>query len=79
MKEEEPSLEDEINKQNKNMKHVERHRGLLINWEKNKAQCESSELIFICGKMRNIAWETATQRALRNCSKELGKVSIYII
>ena len=30
--------------------------------------------------MRTIAWETAFQIALRNCSEELrGKVSIYVI
>ena len=30
--------------------------------------------------MRTIAWETASQIALRNCSKEVeGKVSIYVI
>ena len=30
--------------------------------------------------MRTIAWETAPQIALRNCSKEVGeKVSIYVI
>ena len=30
--------------------------------------------------MRTIAWETAFQISLRNCSKEVvGKVSIYVI
>ena len=30
--------------------------------------------------MRTIAWETAFQRAPRNCSKEVGeKVSIFVI
>ena len=34
----------------------------------------------IWGKMRTIAWETAFQIALRNCSKEVrGKISIYVI
>ena len=42
------------------------------------AQCESCKLRFIWGKMRTIAWETALQIALRNCSKGAGgKVSIY--
>ena len=78
MKEEETSLEDEINKQNQNMKHVGVQRTTYQLEKKNKAQCESSELSFIWGKMRNIAWETATQRALRNCSKELWGRSVYI-
>ena len=34
---------------------------------------------FIGGKMRTIAQETAFQIALRNCSKEVKKVSIYVI
>ena len=47
---------------------------------KKKAQCESCKLSSICGKMRTISWETAFQRALRNCSRELGgKVSKYVI
>ena len=42
-----------------------------------KMQCENCELSFIWGKMRTIAWETAFQIALRNCSKEVVmKVSI---
>ena len=35
---------------------------------KNKAQRESCDLSFIWGKMRTIAWETASQIVLRNCS-----------
>ena len=47
--------------------------------EKN-AQHVSCELSFIWGKMRTIAWETASQITLRNCSKEVaGEVSIYVI
>ena len=38
--------------------------------EKN-AQCESCELNFIGGKMRTITPDTASQKALRNCSKEV--------
>ena len=35
---------------------------------------------FIGGKVRAVAWETAFQTALRNCSKELcGRSSIYVI
>ena len=41
---------------------------------------ESCELSFIWCKMRSAARETASQIALRNCSKEAeGKVSIYVI
>ena len=29
--------------------------------------------------MRTIAWETASQTALRNCPKTWGEVSIYVI
>ena len=40
-------------------------------------QGESCESSYNWGKMRTIAWETAFQIALRNCSKELrGKISI---
>ena len=35
--------------------------------------CESCESRFIGGKMRTIAWETAFQKALRNCPKEAGR------
>ena len=37
-----------------------------------------AELSFIWGKMRTIAWETAFQIALRNCSKEVGGRSVYL-
>ena len=38
------------------------------------------ELSFIWGNMRTVAQETASQIALRNCSKEVGgKVCIYVI
>ena len=44
-----------------------------------KAQCVSLSC-FLWGKMRTVAWETAPQRALRNCSKEVGeKDSMYVI
>ena len=39
---------------------------------KKKAQHENCELSFIWGKMRTIAWETAFQISLRNCSREVG-------
>ena len=55
MKEEETSLEDEINKQNQNIKHVEIQRTTYQLEKKYEAQCESSELSFIWGKMRSIA------------------------
>ena len=29
--------------------------------------------MFICGKMRTTAWETAPQIALRNCFTEVGE------
>ena len=51
-----------------------------VNLKKKKAQRESHNWSFIWGKMRNAAWETAPQIALRNCSKEAGgKVSTYEI
>ena len=40
--------------------------------EKKKARCESCELSFIGGKVRTIAWETASQIALRNFAEEVG-------
>ena len=39
---------------------------------KKNAQLESCESNFMWGKMRTIAQQTAYQRALRNCSKEVG-------
>ena len=42
-----------------------------------KTHIESCELSFIWDKMRTVAQETASQIALRNCSKEVGgKVSV---
>ena len=39
-----------------------------------------ARLSLIWDKVRTIAWETAPQIALRNCSKEVtGKVHIYVI
>ena len=47
-----------------------------LSTEKN-AQPESCELSFLWGTRRTIAWETASQIALRTCSEEVtGKVSI---
>ena len=45
------------------------------------AQCESCELSnnIIWGKMRSIAQETASQKALRNFSKEVGGRSVLYI
>ena len=46
--------------------------------KKKNAQLESRESNFMWGKMRTIAQQTAYQRALRNCSKEVGgNASIY--
>ena len=44
--------------------------------EKN-AQCVSLSC-FLWGKMRTVAWETAPQRALRNCSEQVGGKSGYM-
>ena len=45
--------------------------------EKRRKMHKSCESRLIWGKMRTIAWETAFQIALRNCSKEVGgKVSV---
>ena len=53
-------------------------KGHRCQLKKKKAQHECYNWSFIWGKMRNAAWETAPQIALRNCSKEAGgKVSIY--
>ena len=51
----------------------------VVDLKKKTAQCESYELNFVWGKMRT--QETASQTALRNCSKEAGgkRVSIYVI
>ena len=38
----------------------------------------SCQLSFIGGRMRTIAWETAPQIALRNCSKGVGGRSMYM-
>ena len=43
----------------------------FVDWKK-KVQRESCELSFIWGKVRTIAWETAFQITLRNCSKEVS-------
>ena len=40
--------------------------------KKKEKQC-TMWVKFICGKMRTIAWETAPQTALRNCSTEVGE------
>ena len=47
---------------------------LVIVSTKKDAKLESCELSFIGGKMRTVAWETASQIALRECSKAaIGK------
>ena len=47
---------------------------------KKNVQCESSGFSFIWSKMRTIAWETAFQIALRDCSKKLGGgANIYVL
>ena len=43
---------------------------------KKEAQCESCGPSFIWGKMRTIAWETASQIALRKSSREVGERSV---
>ena len=43
------------------------------------AQRESCKLNFMWGQVRTIVQETAPQIALRNGSKEAGKVSTYVI
>ena len=45
---------------------------------KKDVQLESCELSFIWGKMRTAAWETASQIALRDCSKAAVGESQYI-
>ena len=52
---------------------------LLLCQLKKNAQRESCKLSFYLGKMRPAAGETAPQIALRHCSKEAGRVSIYVI
>ena len=48
--------------------------------KKKHAQHKRCELSFIWGKMRTIAWETASQIVLRNYPKKVvRKVSIYVI
>ena len=43
----------------------------------NNAQHESCELSFICGQIKTITWETASQTALRNSFEEVkGEVGI---
>ena len=38
-----------------------------------------NKLNFIWARMRTVAWETASQIALRNCLEVEGKVSICVI
>ena len=45
---------------------------------KNDAQLESGKLSLLRGKMRTAAWERASQRALRDCSKETAGEGQYI-
>ena len=51
------------------LQNIEQKKGLLT---KKNVQCESCELSFIWDKMRTAAWEMAPQKALRNCSEEVG-------
>ena len=46
---------------------------------KTDAQFERCELNFILGKMRTAAQETASQRTMRNCSKETVGEGQYVI
>ena len=46
---------------------------------KYNAQGERCEFSFIWGKMRTIAWETASQIALRNSSKEVEGAKVSYI
>ena len=45
---------------------------------KHHAQLESCELSFIWGKMRTVAQEAASHKALRDCSKAAAGESQYI-
>ena len=54
------------------------HSAVRVSTEKQNPKPESCKLRFIWGRMRTTALETASQIALRNCSKEArGKVSQY--
>ena len=46
--------------------------------KKKNGKGKSCDLSFMRGKMRTIAQETASQTALRNCSEEVGRWSLYI-
>ena len=48
-----------------------------VDWKKKNAR-ESCELSFIEVEMRTLA-RAASQVALRNCSREVGKVGVYVI
>ena len=48
-------------------------------WLKKNAQSESCKLSFIWGNVGAAAQETAPQIALRNCSKEMGGRTAYVI
>ena len=86
----------ELNRQGKLIKSIARGKRAWIQlWLKKKdgnvfkhwgadlkknAHHESCELSFIWDKMRTVAQETASQIALRNCSKEVGgTISVYVI
>ena len=56
------------------------HSAVRVSTEKQNPQPESCELRFIWGRMRTTALETASQIALRNCSRVIREeVSIYVI
>ena len=48
------------------------------NNNKKKLQCESCELNFIQGKMRTIAWETASQIPQKDWSEDTGQEGQHI-
>lgn len=52
---------------------------LLANKQTKKAQRMCYKFSFIWGKTRTRAWETASQLALKSCSRVWGEVSVYVI
>ena len=48
--------------------------------EKKKKTMRELQIMFYLGQNEDIAWETAFQIVLRNCSKEVGgEIRIYMI
>ena len=59
---------------------IEAQNSYISTERKKKAQCKSCESSLFSVLLRTIAWETASQRALRNCSKEVrGEGSTFVI